>query len=793
MSRLVAAAIIMSAVAASPTHVLDDGQLRAVIGVDVESPSSFGTLMTLSRFHTQISEIADSASSLWSANFVTTETAGKPFSLDSRSYADRLVISADELRLELLWSDMDVCGVGLVNVTLLFELKRGLLEYRLRFASHSKQLGLWDWTLRPAAAKLQNGSATFENSGFGVLHSPPKSFSGVYPQKTMQFMAALSVDDVQQDGVYFGAHDPAASHKTFHCDVDGSGRSALFSLVVTPPNAGLPLDTPYTVEYGVVLGVFRGDWWDAADMYRSWALAHATWTKQGPLRQRGNIPQWLYSLTTWVNSHWQGNDIFNVSGGDPVVLLGRISDIKARFDLESDALALHWYEWDTLGYKPGSNYSQCATEVTCGFDTHYPEYFPVRNGFEDSLQAMQRMNIRVAPYINGRIFDVATASWTRDTAEQWASKTAEATLNATNLSTYKEQYGSKAEFNVMCPHTAYWQDTIANTVGRLVHEYGTDGVYIDQIAAAGPKLCWDPSHNHTLGGGSHWTEGYNQMLDKVRVQAGNDKLVLTESNAEPFMKGINLYLSLVAFYSGDLPSEPMPSSGSVIVPAFQAVYGGYVLSCGAEFFQADFEDPDVFAAKVAVMYIFGTQLGWFSLGGRDNQDPPMGIYENLMNSKYDAEVDYLRYLSRAKRLAAPWFHHGRAMRSLQLKLNVSSGGHTAVTFQKLNHPRSSKEPQLSGVSFGSVMSSAWLAHDGTSLLVTVTTVQRHVPAQVTAELDLRDYGFPAAVGKRFALIDHESSRWLGVYDGVAVRINVELKARDVALLRIQEVPATAWV
>jgi hypothetical protein len=38
-----------------------------------------------------------------------------------------------------------------------------------------------------------------------------------------------------------------------------------------------------------------------------------------------------------------------------------------------DSLALHWYEWDTLGYKEGSNNTECATEVTCGFDTHYPE------------------------------------------------------------------------------------------------------------------------------------------------------------------------------------------------------------------------------------------------------------------------------------------------------------------------------------------------------------------------------------------------------------------------------------
>ena len=40
-------------------------------------------------------------------------------------------------------------------------------------------------------------------------------------------------------------------------------------------------------------------------------------------------------------------------------------------------------------------------------------------------------------------------------------------------------------------------------------------MYIDQIAAAGPCACHDPTHNHTIGGGDHWVTGYTAMLDKV--------------------------------------------------------------------------------------------------------------------------------------------------------------------------------------------------------------------------------------------------------------------------------------
>ena len=102
---------------------------------------------------------------------------------------------------------------------------------------------------------------------------------------------------------------------------------------------------------------------------------------------------------------------------------------------------------------------------------------------------------------------------------------------------------------------------------------------------AGPRPCWDKSHGHTLGGGDHWVTGYTEMLRQVRAAAGGTKILLTESNSEPFMGGINLFLTLVGFSTGDLPGGLGPT---IMVPAFQAVYGCYVLPVVAEFFRADF-------------------------------------------------------------------------------------------------------------------------------------------------------------------------------------------------------------
>jgi hypothetical protein len=332
------------------------------------------------------------------------------------------------------------------------------------------------------------------------------------------------------------------------------------------------------------------------------------------------------------------------------------------------------------------------------------------------------------------------------------------------------------------------------------------------IVCDSEMLCsWCSHHPRALL--STWqVSGYGEMLSKVRTRASRPHVILTESNAEPFMDGVNLFLTLVGFQGGDPPSAPSPVSARTIVPAFQAVYGGYVLAVGAEFFRQDLTpDPDVFAAKVAVQFSFGAQMGWFSLGGRDNQQPPMGVYDLLMSHMYDAEVAYLRALSRAKQIAARWFNFGRALRPLALAVNRTvattaagvadadaaswphgDGGGVAA---HASHPRSSRDATQLGLAFGDVMSSAWLADDAyaSSLLATFTAVKRATPAHVRATIDLREYGFAAAapsdlfdvyykaVGADFA------GPWqkLGSQPASAVVLDVELGVRAVVLMRVE--------
>lgn len=68
------------------------------------------------------------------------------------------------------------------------------------------------------------------------------------------------------------------------------------------------------MPYPVVLTTFNGNWWDASQIYRKWALPNANWAQAGKLRDRPDVPNWLLDLTIWVNSHWQELDILNTTG-----------------------------------------------------------------------------------------------------------------------------------------------------------------------------------------------------------------------------------------------------------------------------------------------------------------------------------------------------------------------------------------------------------------------------------------------------------------------------------------------
>ena len=716
--------------------------------------------------------------SLWEAQFLSKHHPGHTIDIKSTEVLceDRNVTSISDSIIHLNWFGVHVTSdAPTINVVVEVSIDPmvALAEMFISFSSSSgheiEEYGLWQWKINtPAFYRDARRARVVNNVGLGVLHSCVgattddcfPSFNNIYPQATFQFVSLYHIaDDVDMvmtsssitsatniessnrssdkrgvgGNIYVAAHDTEAYIKWF--SHDNLGETSTFAIAAQPKGAGKPF-TSITSDFPFIIGLFETSpstsssaatddgWYTAASIYRDFILQNSRWTSSeaggGPLSHRADFPAWLSDITVWINSHWQGKDIFERVGGDPLEVLQRVSNIQDIFNLRFNTLAFHWYEWDLLGYNDTS-YSHCASETVCGFDTHYPSYFPARDRFEGVVSTLQQEGVRVTPYINGRIYDVALEMWETDHAALHASKqNSKLQFNATvsELELYYEEYGNGAKQAVMCPTTSYWQDIIVDTVATLVNTYHVDGVYIDQIAAAGPAPCLDESHDHSIGGGEYWVKGYTDMLNSARSTIGNNTIILTESNVESYMNSVNVYLSLVGF-DGVLMGE------ATIVPIFPTIYSGYMILAGAEFAESDLNtNPDIFCGKLAMMYVFGAQLGWFSLGNGSNK---MGLYQYFMSGDYDDEIEYLRVLAAHKLMNKQWFVYGRKLRDIQMDIKDEVEG---VPHQ-----------------FPSILSSIWMdsiystAGVNNSILITMTCIIKNeaLCGHVSLALDIKQY------------------------------------------------------
>jgi hypothetical protein len=206
--------------------------------------------------------------------------------------------------------------------------------------------------------------------------------------------------------------------------------------------------------------------------------------------------------------------------------------------------------------------------------------------------------VRTLPYTNARVFDLnhtSTNGW--DTGgKQWSLKSMASPRllrqplpASSSLPNYVEEYEgvSGTHWAPMCPHTAYWQRTIASVGARLLGA-GFDGVYLDQIAEAGGEPCFDPTHGHPVGQGGFWASGYRSLLHEVAAASAAAKktsgppFVAVESNAEAEMDSTGGYLTWLAFGAED----GHYTSNGFFINAFAAVNGGYFAGFGGTYGQA---------------------------------------------------------------------------------------------------------------------------------------------------------------------------------------------------------------
>jgi hypothetical protein len=607
---------------------------------------------------------------LWEIKFL--DGSDNLRSVDDRSCrrrSHRLYQTGGRRVLELLWEGVPLGKGGEsidVSVSIALADGQGDSEWTLNIRNRGSSARLWRIHFPfiegigadpSEARKIELAVPYFTGWRFSGLHElPRRRLEWDYPscRYTMQFCSFSS----DRSGFYLAAHDSTASHKLFVFESEPNREGVTYHVVLFPAGMGT-VGMDYSMPFPIIVGAYRGDWYEASKHYRKWALKQP-WCSRGPLATRPDIPDWYKEISLWYKDR------------------GAPDEVKTRSLRFREAVglpvALHWYQWHQIP-----------------FDDDYPDYFPPRPGFAETVRELQGHDIFVFPYVNGRLWDTDIPSWR--VGIKGAAKDR-------HMKNYIERYPSREELAPMCPSSVLWQDTVAGIVEELSGRYHVDGVYLDQVSSARPRLCFDPSHGHPSGGGSAWFDGYRRLMTRLK-ERHRDLVFVTENNAEPLLDLMDGHLS------------HLPPMGRLI-PLFQSVYSGYAILFGRRIQYKDLNDSMDFFAKQGDLFAHGGVPGWVE-----------GV---ILERRFRPQLEYLGRLARMRSASLKYLLEGEMLRPLD-PLEPVDRIHLQETVFDV----------VWDVELPAVRSTVWKARDGSLAVLLVNTVDR--PVDFRYRIDLRDYGF----------------------------------------------------
>jgi len=450
--------------------------------------------------------------------------------------------------------------------------------------------------------------------------SEPALVYGLYPYCTqsMQFWAYYGIGG----GLYCATEDGKAMPKDFKITRDKTQKRFLAEIIHFPEEMMEVRD--YTAPYAAVLEPFQGDWFDACQMYRRWAL-NQFWCRDSRKAKQQPQPLWFRDL------------------GQIIMLASPDHQQTCRHLLEYAAQ----FKGAQLGF-----FSKCFKGVF--------EYspFPVHEEHDpDNLKkvfALSGTNLFVMPYMNANEWSIRNPEiWTKGysaakltpngdmTLEVWDS--AEKSKQAIdNRPKWVQTPPSGEMYGVICPGCAEYRDYFAQTVIRHVQKFGGKSIYLDQFGGS-QSFCFNPRHNHPLGGGEWGIQAKLKLVEQIRA-AYPDLVFTCEGISEVLQGQIDAFLTL-----------PPRRWQLWERPLFQTVYNEYSDCFGFGIYPPDLQKDDGigFRTKFAVQISCGEIPGYMSTAR---------VQDLLLKPAYKRDFEWLKKLVAFRHEHREFFSLGQRLR-----------------------------------------------------------------------------------------------------------------------------------
>lgn len=517
---------------------------------------------------------------------------------------------AATLRLE--WKGLPLPGEpGVVDVAVDVALKPGdpLARWRVRVDNRSEVYGLWRVTfpiVELAAFDEDLASQTFtvpRSRGIIARDCFRQRFysSAEYPQRVnMQFN---SVTGASRRGLYLAALDGDAAWKFFRHETNPARQSILYSCASRPADMGLP-GVGYESSFDFVIGPFRGDWYDAAQTYRRWAVRQR-WCVKGPMATRADTPRWFKDC---------GIVLKGQSAGKPELQEECFRRLEAFGAVAPTPVAVMYYMWGE--FRPGmtafagegsphlrvdeATGKATVRNTATTHNGNYPE-IPALPGFAEAVARAREVGVHVCPYLGSHIHDPGLNGKApyAATLEPFAARD--------EFGRIVPGYADRAW--TMCYMTDAWRRRLSRSATLLATNENAGGLYFDTFYG-GHFQCFDRSHGHIHGGGDLNHRGARALATAVRdaLKAANpDAIMIGECPGEPAISMLDgfLYRYIIR-----------PESG----PLLASVYNDYIRRHGR---LIDPRKPG-FRVQCASLLTEGAQLGRYPIhySGMNEESSP---------------------------------------------------------------------------------------------------------------------------------------------------------------------------
>jgi len=369
-------------------------------------------------------------------------------------------------------------------------------------------------------------------SGFSAYGGGDWRFSSDYPGPIS--LQLVSFYEEGRGGYMLTALDGGAAAKGFPL---ASGDGWFLLSVLHYPEL-YQVGNQLTPAYPIRIGVFDGDWQDAAVIYRDWALAQ-TWTRKGRLHERTDVPAW-----------WKESAL--------TVHLESYDDLGEEIVSTEDGRALVEFLAEQLG-------QAFTVRWRGGFQELRPEEIEEFTGLAHSLGAT------VLYHTNGRLnMGDRHPELHGSTAIDWKG----------TPYTEDNEYWSGG---IMCPAAEDWRDHISSQWVEVL-DHGADGIYVDQVAVSPWVPCFDEAHDHEAGRtGAWWVETQSSLHGEAMALIESQHpltLWASEMQSEVYLP---LYASALSWQVGvDSLFGMRFRRHARSIPLFQFVYGGFTAPFGAD-------------------------------------------------------------------------------------------------------------------------------------------------------------------------------------------------------------------